>query len=866
MLVYMPPAGWHHGSPRTSTGCVGATQVLGVMEPLVTKASAEIPVIRSTVRVCDADVVAAGSAQWTTAGSVASTIAPSSESVGSSPRPQDGVWLAGPPSGVRSASDERATGSSEHDHQGGSAEEDWRDGLDGDMAPGSEVQVGNRHFVLQKMIGQGAFGVVWTAFDKVYGADSCLVAMKIMNTSSQEDLDMAIFEAELLRRLRGQLSAISYNRVPQYIAHSTAPHPRGQAGGVVNLAMSFVPGVVLDQWLYGINDEEHKRIDVCQIVSGQLPGSRMHSMTLVGACAFAGELVSQLAGVFAALQPVAFHRDVSSHNVLVNFAESGGLQLTGRECTLRPDFALIDFGLAVRSDTWHHEWSESNLAGDPRYWMSPAWMAFAFGFDHVENHPNPSFHRQYLTRIDHYSLGILGLEVLFALWDVEHRFDEERAPGMIEARKVWCSFWEAMFSLFQMFHMQGPEETRQYLECSAQDGIAHLSDVLKQVQQALRAAEADPANAGRAPLLHVLADLVDEHGVLEWSDIPPMFGVRVEPEPSPTIVEFHHPLMEVHAEPMTGMWSTMQKCDVQQHQAEARRSVGGSGLRMPVQMPQSAAASGTAQASVDTSLCSSGGGLASSKLPEVTRYELLPSNGSCQPRCASLQLLAPFNVRPSRSTSQERGVRLYSQSMSRARSLSQDGAATHTLHYHRQSSLQAPSQHHGLPVRLIHRRPLCRPGLSVKARLFSRGVKDKVLLLCQGPRDRVPSLNQGQECDRALCAHRGVKDKALSSCRGVKDKALLSCRGEKGRQGQVPLSRLRWQALQCAVDPHASCPTFPRQSHPPTCLRLWPPGLPWRARRFSPLCQGNRAPVAAPPLVVTEEWRRSCQHAQIRIN
>jgi len=657
------------------------------MEPLVTKASAEIPVLRSiagpcapTLRawepvelrmetqqkvecghtvnsagVCDADVVTAAT-QWQTAGSVASTIAPSSESVGSSPRPQDGVWLAGPPSGVRSdglsLGDERAPGS-EHDQHG--VEEDWRDSLDGDLTPGSEVQIGNRCFVLQKMIGQGAFGVVWTAFDKMYGADSCLVAMKIMNTRSQEDLDMAIFEAELLRRLRGQLSAISYGRVPQYIAHSTDAHPRGHPGGVVNLAMSFVPGVVLDQWLYGINDEEHKRIDVCQIVSGQLPGSRMHSMTLIGACAFAGELVAQFAGVFAALQPVAFHRDVSSHNVLVNFAESGGLQVTGRECTLRPDFALIDFGLAVRSDTWHHEWSESNLAGDPRYWMSPAWMAFAFGFDHVENHPNPSFHRQYLTRIDHYSLGILGLEVLFALWDVEHRFDEERAPGMIEARKVWCSFWEAMFSLFQMFHMQGPEETRQYLECSAQDGIAHLSDVLKQVQQALRAAEADPANAGRAPLLHVLADLVDEHGVLEWSEIPPMFGVRAEPEPSPTIVESHIP---VHAEPMAGTWSTVQTSEVQQHHTEARRSMGGSGVRMP--------------ASVDTSLCSSGGGLASSKLPEVTRYELLPSCGSCQPRCASLQLLAPFNVRPSRSHSQERGVRLYSQSMSRARSLSQE--------------------------------------------------------------------------------------------------------------------------------------------------------------------------------------------------
>jgi len=249
--------------------------------------------------------------------------------------------------------------------------------------------------------------------------------------------------------------------------------------------------------------------------------------------------------------------------------------------------------------------------------------------------------------------------VLFALWDVEHRFDEDRAPGMLEARKVWCSFWEAMFSLFQMFHMQGPEETRQYLECSAQDGIAHLSDVLKQVQQALRTAEADPANAGRAPLLHVLADLVDEHGVLEWSDIPALFGIRVEPEPSPTIVEFQQP---VHAEPVAGTWNAMQACKIQQHHSEARRSVGGSGLRM--------------LASVDTSLCSSGGGLASSKLPEVTRYELLPKSGSCQPHCASLQLLAPFNVRPSRSHSQqnrqERGVRLYSQSTSRARSLSQE--------------------------------------------------------------------------------------------------------------------------------------------------------------------------------------------------
>ncbi len=32
--------------------------------------------------------------------------------------------------------------------------------------------------------------------------------------------------------------------------------------GVVHLAMSFVPGVVVDSWIYGISDAQHKHVDV----------------------------------------------------------------------------------------------------------------------------------------------------------------------------------------------------------------------------------------------------------------------------------------------------------------------------------------------------------------------------------------------------------------------------------------------------------------------------------------------------------------------------------------------------------------------------------------------------------------------------
>lgn len=513
-----------------------------------------------------------------------------------------------------------------------------------------ELVIGDHCFHVTKIIGQGAFGVVWKAFDARGG--TAPVAVKTMETATQDDLAMAIFEAELLRLLHTQLPAEYSDRVPQYIAHSCTPEQAGQGqGGTVNLAMSFIPGLVLDQWLYGISDEEHKHVEISQIVRGPLPGSRMHSMSLTEAGDFTAGLLTQLAGVFAALQPIAYHRDISPHNVLINdqhtplrspragtndvlnYLGGNGAQSPGSEGQQEdPSFALIDFGLAVRSDTWQQDWNESNLAGDPRYWMPPAWMAFAFGFEHVESHHNRSLVRQYLGRLDHYGLGVLGLEMLFALWDIENRFNEQRAPGMLEAREAWCDFWEAMFGLFQMFHMQGPEVTREYLEQTSTSSSMRIAELLKQVQQKLRIAESDPGNADRAALLHVLADLTDEHGVLEWTDIPAMLAGAGSQEPAPP-----EPTQE------QGDMSVRHDGGLPNMPCSGRSSLGAESYEP------------TKQHTLMTSTMPS----ASPSLPQVTRYEV-SSNMQHVP-CGVDRLSSTLQTLPSaRSPTQERGVQLFS--------------------------------------------------------------------------------------------------------------------------------------------------------------------------------------------------------------
>lgn len=372
-----------------------------------------------------------------------------------------------------------------------------------------EVEIAHRIFELLMVIGRGAFGIVWLANEK--GIDSKEIAVKAVTAKDFSGFVSAAFEAELLQILTAAMPAVSKAHVPQYVAHSAVRSSSG--GGVVRLAMSFVPGGALDKWLYGISDEEHKTVDVAQLVDGHLPGGQQGSWWFTNCCSVVRTLLSQLAAVFAALQPIAFHRDVSSHNVLVDFP-------CGED---KPSFALIDFGLAVRSGSWNREWRNSNLAGDPRYWTPTAWMAFAFGFKYVATHPNSGFEQQYLHRMDHFSLGVLCLEVLFALWHTGEAY-EGKHPGLLEVRAAWCKYWVAVIYLFQMFHRQGAQEVRQFLSQSQDEGVTHLCNHLRQLRQSLRTAAVHPLNARCGALLRVLADLLDEKGTVSWVEIPRMLA------------------------------------------------------------------------------------------------------------------------------------------------------------------------------------------------------------------------------------------------------------------------------------------------------------------------------------------------------
>jgi len=382
---------------------------------------------------------------------------------------------------------------------------------------GKTFTIGGRQFGFLDVIGRGAFGVVWRAREQDASGED--VAVKVITCTDAAGFANATFEAELLQMLSAARSRM-HSHIPGYVAHSAAKDADPSSGGVVRLAMSYVPGGAFDRWIYGISDEDHKSTDIAKLVDGHFPGGQQGLWAPEEACALTREMLVQLAPVFAALRPIAFHRDVSAHNVLIEFAPGAS--------RTRPRFALIDFGLAVRSSTWGQKWRSSNLAGDPRYWTPAAWMAFAFGFKYVTTHPNSGFQQQYLSRMDHFSLGVMGLEALFVLCGQQ----AGDAEGLREARDAWAVFWAIVVKLFQTFHTQGATEARALLAQAHDGAVGELVASLRRLRQALRAAAARPANGRWSALLLVLADLVDENGCTSWADVSALLSEEAAPGPN----------------------------------------------------------------------------------------------------------------------------------------------------------------------------------------------------------------------------------------------------------------------------------------------------------------------------------------------
>jgi hypothetical protein len=191
--------------------------------------------------------------------------------------------------------------------------------------------------------------------------------------------------------------------------------------------------------------------------------------------------------------------------------------------TLRGDepvFALIDFGLAVKTHTWPHEYRSRNLAGTPHYFAPSTWMLLACGHKYLESHPEFGYLRQYKERLDHFALGLLSLELLFCLWhgaDGPAPEDRVMVDAFGKARTVWRTYWSQALWLYQQFFAKGPNKLRQVLACGP---LAQLVESLRALIAELRVAAAAGIDTAAGPVLAVAAELLDCNSALTWADVP----------------------------------------------------------------------------------------------------------------------------------------------------------------------------------------------------------------------------------------------------------------------------------------------------------------------------------------------------------
>ncbi|CAK0837844.1 unnamed protein product, partial [Prorocentrum cordatum] len=376
-----------------------------------------------------------------------------------------------------------------------------------------------------RLLGRGAFGEVWEAQELAGGgagggpapeAPAPVVALKCSRPQGQDGLEACLLEAEVLQQLGEALApaggagdAPSAGRVPRYVAHGRV---HGAGHGQVLIAMSKLEGCPLDQWLYGVDESCLKALPVATLLDGPLPLGRAATRDLRSASATAEALLRQAVPVFARLAPIAFHRDVSGHNFLVH----EGAGVAGRE-----QFAILDFGLAVRSPGWQQEWRRRNIAGDPRYFTPAAWMLLTHGHRHLDGQPDRDFAGQYEHRIDHFSLGVLLCEVLFALWRgpaAEASLGEERSQALAAARAAWRAYWSRVVGFFQKFHAEGALALREAI--SRTGALGQLVHELGALCAALRAAERCAAEGGaERRVLQAAAGLLDWHGSLSWEGL-----------------------------------------------------------------------------------------------------------------------------------------------------------------------------------------------------------------------------------------------------------------------------------------------------------------------------------------------------------
>lgn len=246
---------------------------------------------------------------------------------------------------------------------------------------------------MEEELGRGSFGAVRAAWAE---DEAEQLAVKQVACKSRVDLDRALFEVQVMRRVgRSGVSA------PHVVA---SEHERVDAGWRVLVAMERIRGESVHAF-----EQEHEG-----------------GYSLGKAARFTQALVAEMARTFAYVSRVAFHRDVTPQNVQV--------------CTDTPwpQFTLMDFGVAVDAKSWTSgEWRNRELGGDARYWPTSAWQVF------IGESLAPGSCEQYVHMLDHHGLGLTALQ-LFLVLAPKHK--------LFSLRAAWASWWEDTWTNWDAIH------------------------------------------------------------------------------------------------------------------------------------------------------------------------------------------------------------------------------------------------------------------------------------------------------------------------------------------------------------------------------------------------------------------------------
>eukprot|EP00929_Paragymnodinium_shiwhaense_P008465 TRINITY_DN11241_c0_g1_i1.p1 TRINITY_DN11241_c0_g1~~TRINITY_DN11241_c0_g1_i1.p1 ORF type:complete len:936 (+),score=185.60 TRINITY_DN11241_c0_g1_i1:89-2896(+) len=386
---------------------------------------------------------------------------------------------------------------------------------------GLEVHMHDHSFCCRSVLGRGSYSEVWRA--DVIGGPSGLqeAALKEVLCRTQGELQQALFEVQVLLALwktpEAQTTPV-HMRVPQCICYKVEPVADGWK---VRSAMTVVPGTPLDAFAR----------------RPPFPATSSSETARARGCALAAKLLRDVAPMLQLLSPLAWHRDVNSHNILCHV---GADNLSPEALTEQSSFWLVDFGLAVDAQSWvtaNGRWRMELIGGDSRYWPPSSWIMHLLGPEGLESHEKLC--EQYQWRLDVHGLGITAVELLCSIACPGKARQERREE---DGQDVW----QKLYSVWQRYRSEVWQWwTKVYSAFAAGSDIAPVQEhllqlgvvekhiaMLAELREALRTCAEDFHTRPRqGELLHILANMLDDECALDFNQ--PSFKAFLSEDATP---------------------------------------------------------------------------------------------------------------------------------------------------------------------------------------------------------------------------------------------------------------------------------------------------------------------------------------------